>query len=153
GCPVLPNSQGRSLLPLLTDPENAEWDNVAFSEFCQDAVGAGGPFPEEGVFQRMIRRDNWKLNYYHCQPCQLFDLEVDPRELNDLAADPAHQETVEKLTAEVLNGWDPEWICERMAELRSNRQILVSWGRRVRPPDQYRWNLEPEMDYLDEEQI
>ena len=153
GCPVLPNSQGRSLLPLLTDPENAEWDNVAFSEFCQDAVGAGGSFPEEGVFQRMIRRDNWKLNYYHCQPCQLFDLEVDPRELNDLAADPAHQETVEKLKAEVLNGWDPEWICERMAELRSNRQILVSWGRRVRPPDQYRWNLEPEMDYLDKEQI
>ena len=84
-CPALPNSRGRSLLPLLTDPEHAEWDDVAFSEFCQDAAGAGGPFPEEGIFQRMIRRDKWKLNYYHGQPCQLFDLEADPRELDDLA--------------------------------------------------------------------
>ena len=153
GCPALPHSRGRSLLPLLTDPDNTEWDNVAFSEFCQDAAGAGGPFPPEGIFQRMVRRDNFKLNYYHGQPCQLFDLDADPRELNDLAADPAHAETVATLEAEVLAGWDPDAIAARMEQLRSDTRILAGWGRNVQPPDSIRWNLQPEMDYLNDEQM
>jgi choline-sulfatase len=153
GCPALPHSRGRSLLPLLNEPDHTEWDNVAFSEFCQDAAGAGGPFPEEGIFQRMVRRDNFKLNYYHGQPSQLFDLDVDPHELNDLAADPAHLETVAKLKAEALEGWDPEWIRERMAALRADRPILADWCKNVQPPDTIRWDLKTGMDYLDEEQI
>ena len=153
GCPALPNSRGRSLLPLLADSQNAEWDDVAFSEFCQDAAGAGGPFSEEGIFQRMIRRGPWKLNYYHGQPCQLFNLQDDPRERQDLAADPAHQETLAVLKTEVLEGWDPEWIAARMAALRADRSILAAWGRTVQPPDHCRWKLDPAMDYLDPEQL
>ena len=45
GCPALPNSRGRSLLPVLKDPDHAAWDDVAFSELCYDAAGGGGPFP------------------------------------------------------------------------------------------------------------
>ena len=153
GCPALPHSRGRSLLPLLADLQNTEWDDVAFSEFCQDAAGAGGPFSEMGIFQRMIRRGPWKLNYYHGQPCQLFNLQTDPRERQDLAADPAHQETLAALKAEVLDGWDPDWITARMAALRADRSILAAWGRTVQPPDQCRWKLDPAMDYLDPEQL
>ena len=153
GCPALPHSRGRSLLPLLADPQNAEWDDIAFSEFCQDAAGAGGPFSEMGIFQRMIRRGPWKLNYYHGQPCQLFNLQADPRERCDLADDPAHQETLAALKAEVLDGWDPEWIAARMAALRADRSILAAWGRTIQPPDQCRWKLDPAMDYLDPEQL
>ena len=153
GCPALPHSRGRSLLPLLSDPQNAEWDDVAFSEFCQDAAGAGGPFSEEGIFQRMIRRGPWKLNYYHGQPCQLFNLQDDPRECQDLAANPAHQETLAALKAEVLDGWDPEWIAARMSALRADRSILTAWGRTIQPLDQCRWKLDPAMDYLDPEQL
>ena len=153
GCPALPHSRGRSVLPLLADPQNAAWDDVAFSEFCQDAAGAGGPFPAEGIFQRMIRRGPWKLNYYHGQPCQLFDLQADPRERCDLADDPAHQETLAALKAEVLDGWDPERVAARLAALRTDRSILSAWGRTVQPPDQCRWKLDPAMDYLDREQL
>ncbi len=153
GCPALPHSRGRSVLPLLADPQNAAWDDVAFSEFCQDAAGAGGPFAEAGIFQRMIRRGRWKLNYYHGQPCQLFDLRADPRERCDLAADPAHQETLNALKAEVLAGWDPAWIAGRMAALRADRSILTAWGRTIQPPDQCRWKLDPAMDYLDCKQL
>ncbi len=153
GCPALPHSRGRSLLPLLADPQNAAWDDVAFSEFCQDEAGAGGPFPDAGIFQRMIRRGPWKLNYYHGQPCQLFDLQADPRERCDLAADPAHQETLAALKAEVLDGWDPAWIAARLAALRADRSILAEWGRTIQPPDQWRWKLDPAMDYLDPEQL
>ena len=151
-CPPLPHSRGRSLLPLLHDPEGSQWEDVAFSEFCLDAAGAGGPFPEEGVFQRMVRRDEWKLNYYHGQPCQLFNLAEDPRETRDLAADPAFRKIAADLQAEVLDEWDPEWIAARMAALRQDRQILAAWARQVQPPDQYRWDLRPEMDYLDDPQ-
>ena len=152
GGPALPHSRGRSLLPLLRDPAGAAWEDVAFSEFCQDSAGAGGPFPDEGIFQRMIRRGPWKLNYYHGQPCQLFNLEEDPRELNDRAGDTACAQVAARLTAEVLDGWDPEWIARRMARMRAERTILAAWGRTVQPQDQYRWDLRPEMDYLDEEQ-
>jgi len=152
-CPPLPNSHGRSLLPLLRNPEEAEWEDVVFSEFCLDAAGAGGPSPEEGVFQRMIRRGAWKLNYYHGQPCQLFNLEEDPREERDRADDPSCRKIVRDLKAEVLDGWDPEWVAARMAALREDRQILGAWARSVQPPDQFRWDLKPEMDYLDEPQV
>jgi choline-sulfatase len=153
GCPALPHSRGRSLLPLLRDPGGAQWEEVAFSEFCLDAAGSGGPFPEEGVMQRMVRRNEWKLNYYHGQPCQLFNLKEDPRETRDLASHPACRKIVEELKAQVLDGWAPEWVSQRLAALRQDRQILAAWGRRVQPPDQYRWDLRPEMDYLDEEQM
>ncbi len=152
-CPALPHSRGRSLLPLLTDPDNVEWDNVAFSEFCQNKSGGGGPFSEEGVYQRMIRRDNFKLNYYHGQPCQLFDLDVDPRELNDLVGDPAYAETVAKLKAEVLDGWDPDAIRAKMQALGRDLAIQTAWTRNVQPPDSIRWTMKPEMSYLDDEQI
>ena len=152
-CPKLPHSRGRTLLPLLTDPENAEWDNVAYSEFCQNKRGGGGEFPEEGVYHRMVRRDNFKLNYYHGQPCQLFDLDADPRELNDLAGNPAYAEIVEKLTAEALAGWDPDAIRAKMEVLDRDMAIQAAWTRHVQPPDSIRWTMKPEMSYLDDEQI
>lgn len=153
GCPALPHSQGRSLLPLLRDPDNIAWDDVAFSEFCLDRAGAGGPFPETGVIQRMIRRGPWKLNYYHGQPCQLFNLELDPSELNDRSNDSTCSEVREDLKAELLSQWHPEDVASQMAALRSDNEILGAWGRTVRPADAIRWDLRPEMDYLDDEQL
>ena len=100
-----------------------------------------------------LRRGRWKFNYYHGQPHQLFDLEEDPREMRDLAGDPAHRRVAGELQAEVLDGWDPEWVARRLAELRQDRAILAAWGRNVRPQDQCRWDLKLEMDFLDEKQM
>ena len=38
----------------------------------------------------MLREGRWKYVRYVTYPPQLFDLETDPEELNDLAGDPAH---------------------------------------------------------------
>ena len=54
GAPALPNSRGRSVLPLLRE-EGTEWEDIAFSEYCTD----------DGCYHRMIRSGDWKLNYYH----------------------------------------------------------------------------------------
>ena len=128
------------MLELLRDPD-APWEDVAYSEFCLDAAGAGGPFAGHGVFQRMVRRGDWKLNYYHGMPCQLFNLRDDPRETNDLAADPGCAPVRDELLDQLLRDWDPEWVMARMAALREDQKILGAWARRVQPPDRYRWPL------------
>ena len=40
-------------------------------------------------------------------------------------------------------------MIQQMADLRQDRDILARWGRHVQPPDVCRWDLRPEMDYLD----
>ena len=136
--PALPNSRGRSVLPLLRE-KGAAWEDIAFSEYCTD----------EGCYHRMIRSGDWKLNYYHGQPSQLFNLTEDPAELHDRAGDAACQDVLEALTQQVLDGWDPEAIAAKMEAKRAEAKILAGWGRQTQPAEQYRWNLLPEMDYLD----
>lgn len=148
GCDPLPHSRGRSLLPLLQGETNT-WDQVAFSEFCQDAAGAGGPFPQAGIYQRMVRREEWKLNYYHGQPSQLFNLKEDPDELHDRVDDPSCVDVVQALTEDVLTGWNPDEIAKKMAFKRADNRILSGWARQVQPTDSVRWDLRPEMDFLE----
>ena len=74
GAPPLPNSAGRSLLGLVDGSDAPLWDDIAYSEYCSDEF-----CPEGGCYQRMVRRGEWKLVYYHGQPAQLFNLASDPR--------------------------------------------------------------------------
>ena len=152
GCPALPQSRGRSLLPLLRAPETATWEDIAFSEFCLDGAGAGGPTGENGVVQRMVRREDWKLIFYDGQPSQLFNLADDPDELNDLIDSPEHAEIARRLTGMVLDGWDPEWVDAQIREQSANLEILVPWAKNTAPADTVRWQLDPEWDYLDDPQ-
>ncbi len=136
--PALPHSRGRSLLDLIRD-ENAEWEDVAISEYCM----------YEGHLHRMIRSGDWKLNYYHGQEPQLFNLAEDPDELNDRAQDPDCREVREALTARVLADWDAEAVAEKMAEKRKDLEIIRGWVQETEPAEQFRWELRPEMNYLD----
>lgn len=101
------------------------------------------------MYQRMVRGGEWKLNYYHDMPCQLFNLREDPRELDDRANDPAHRGVRDELVHLVLRDWDPEWVKAQMAERRADQPILNDWAQRVQPADKYRWPLLTGMDYLD----
>ena len=145
GAPALPNSEGRSFLPLIDGSGGADWEDVAFSEYCQYQF-----CPGEGCFQRMIRQAAWKLVYYHNQPPQLFNLAEDPDEHTNRAEDPACQSIRRDLTARLLEGWDPEAIAAKLDAQRADNQVLREWGRQVRPPDVIRWDLRPEMNYLDD---
>jgi len=136
--PALPNSHGRSLLPLAHEP-NASWDDVAFSEYCTDL----------DCYHRMIRCGNWKLNYYAGQEPQLFNLAEDPHELVDRAQDPGCQAVRRDLEGQILDGWDLDRVKRQMKERHANLSVLRDWGRSIKPTDTYRWNLMPEMDYLD----
>ena len=97
----------------------------------------------------MVRYGDWKLNYYHRQPTQLFNLKEDPNELHDRSDDPECHDILMVLIEKVLNGWNPDQIAAQMESKRADTHVLGRWARNTHPADKYRWNLLPEMDYLD----
>jgi len=109
---------GRSLAGLLEGRE-PDGGGEAFSEFAAQMTDRPA---------RMVRRGRYQLNFYWNEPVELFDLEQDPGERRDLAADPAHRPLVEELTAAVLAGWDPAEIDRRVRENQLKRRIIVEGG-------------------------
>lgn len=143
--PPLPSSPGRSLLGLVSHARpTPAWEDVAFSEYCADQYS-----PDGESYHRMIRLGPWKLIYYHGMEPQLFNLDDDPSELRDRAADPTCQAIRAELTARVLDGWNPDAIAAVMAHKRGEAKILRQWANQTRPVEQYRWPLTAGMNRLD----
>jgi N-acetylglucosamine-6-sulfatase len=80
---------GRSLLPLLTDPA-ASWRRDAILELAAEN--------DEVAFQG-LRSDRWKYLRYDTGEQELYDLDIDPYELENLAARPESAATLADLTA------------------------------------------------------
>jgi choline-sulfatase len=150
--PALPSSNGRSLLPLIDNPTDENWHDIAFSEYCTEP---NDPAHSDGeiIWQnRMVREGDWKLIYYHGMPSQLFNLKDDPDELNDLTNAPEHEGVVSHLTKLVLEDWDPHWIDTRIRKQSADLEITIPWAKNTSPADTVRWNLNPAWDYLDDPQ-
>jgi choline-sulfatase len=116
GAEPLPLCRGQSLMPLLRGgkPESDD-DRAVFSE-----IYPSGMFPA-----RMIRRGRWKLNHFHgYEHPQLFDLQNDPGEKNDLGQDPGHASVRDALRQQVLQGWSGQAV-ERIAQLRKEEYTLL----------------------------
>ncbi len=80
---------------------------------------------------------------------ELFNLADDPEELNNRAGDPECREIQEALMAKVLDGWDPEWVAEKMVEKRKDLEIIRGWAKETDAPEQFRWPQTSEMTYVD----
>lgn len=93
------NLAGRSLRPLLDDPE-APWDKPAFTQVWR------GSFPGYSV-----RTERWRFTEWDGgrQGTQLYDHLTDPGEKNNLAEDPRHASTVASLKALVRKNWAEEY--------------------------------------------
>lgn len=89
---------GTSLFAIANDPPD---DRIVFSEY--HAVGATA-----GMY--MIRDGRWKYVHYVGHRPQLFDLEADPHEANDLGESPAHAEVRARLEAELRKIVDPDAV-------------------------------------------
>ncbi len=85
--------EGRSLLPLLRGGPVVAWRDAVFSELdyafrkARHFLGRG---PQE-CRAHMIREERWKYVEWQGFRPQLFDLDADPDEFNDLGADPAFE--------------------------------------------------------------
>lgn len=87
---------GSSLFPFAR--EEREEERPIFSEtHCIGHLNAGF----------MIRYKQYKYNYYVNYTPQLFDLEKDPKEMNDLAGDPSYAKMMEEMDELLRNICDP----------------------------------------------
>jgi len=77
----------------------------------------------------MIRKGAYKLIYYAHYPPQLFDLESDPEELNDIAEDANAKPVLDELTAELFKVCDPHAIDTDAKE--AQKKLLKKKGGRA----------------------
>ncbi len=101
---------GRSLFALARRPDPHRF---GFSEYHAGAAVTGA---------FMVRRGRWKYVHYVGLAPQLFDLEADPFEANDLGADPAHAEIRETMAMALRMIVDPE---------RANAQAFADQDAKV----------------------
>lgn len=76
----------------------------------------------------MIRHGKWKYIHYSRYPAQLFDLETDPEELHDLAADPRLAKVLDECHQRLLGVCDPDAV-DRQARDRQAEQLAANGGR------------------------
>lgn len=130
GAPVLPRSRGRSLLSIAADPRSP-WIEAAYSEYVTDLSSTWtGP---EAACQRMLRIGRWKYVHMDGYAPQLFDLDTDPHELHDLAADPAYASVLASLRSQTLAGWDPQAIRSEVMVRTAEKAMLRDWGKATQP--------------------
>lgn len=126
GAPQMPSVDGQSLWQVLQGQEDGRRSGETYSEL--------GPTRGEAP-SRMIRRGPWKLyKYADDTPPVLFNLDEDPEEWHDRAADPSLVDLRQELLSALYNDWDPDEVrtdCERQAQ---DMKLLSAWGRAVQPP-------------------
>ncbi|HLJ16132.1 MAG TPA: sulfatase-like hydrolase/transferase [Bryobacteraceae bacterium] len=130
GLPVPDRVQGRSFAPLVTSSGAGYTPReVVFSENIIPEVITGGrlnmPFvPGKGVAgirhpdAKMVRSRRWKLNYYPGYGAELYDLENDPGEEQNLIGNPAYTAAISDFKQAIL-----DW----MITADENDQIARRW--------------------------
>ena len=105
---------GRSLMPHLRG--EAGHDEVI------------GEFMAEGSRETvvMIRRGRYKFIYASQDPCLLYDVAADPRELTNMAQLPEHRERVAAFLAEVEQRWDLPALDARVLDSQRRRRLVYA---------------------------
>ena len=132
GAPPLPHAAGRSFWTALKG-ESRSWPEQVYSE--QAFPGLGGP-------NRMVRRGKWKYIHHAKHDPELYDIEQDPDELRNLAAEAAFAKIVQDLKALVFaDGWEPDAIASNVRLHQSEYAYLYHYARALEPKDPWQWGL------------
>ncbi|MDQ4076953.1 MAG: choline-sulfatase [Chloroflexota bacterium] len=78
----------------------------------------------------MVREGKYKYIYIHGHDSQLFDLEADPEEWNNLAGQPEMREVEDRLQGLILAQFDPDWIAADGAASVRRREVIQQANQR-----------------------
>ncbi|AUR12134.1 choline-sulfatase BetC [Phaeobacter inhibens] len=125
---IEPWTDGQTLLPLAMGTERTEPVAVEYA-----AEASYAPLVS-------LRYDKWKYNRCALDPDQLFDLEADPQELNNLAGDPAHAGTLQTLRAKSEARWDLDRFDAEVRASQARRWVVYE---ALRQGGYYPWDYQP----------
>ena len=111
------DQDGVSLLPQMPGESDEERDEAFAEHFFH-----GTDWP-----RTMSRQGLWKLCYSHGQPpdVELYNLEADPGEFNNLAAHPTYIAEQQRLTANVMEIWgNADELCRRIKNSQRSRLMI-----------------------------
>ncbi|APO73217.1 choline sulfatase [Rhizobium etli 8C-3] len=109
-------------------------------------TGSRGPVPMEYAAEGSIaplvclRDRRYKLSLCQKDPPMLFDLDADPHELRNLAADPAHAATLTALTDEANSRWNLAHYDQAVRESQARRWVVYA---ALRNGAYYPWDYQP----------
>ena len=138
------------IMPTLLDlagvdrPKGVEGQDLAPVWHGETATIRDTLFTAYEDIQRAVRDDRWKLiRYPQIDHTQLFDLENDPHELNNLAESREHADEVARLTRELL-AWQQRTDDKQPLEVRNIEPAEIDLTGRERKPDRHQpaWVVE-----------
>ena len=140
------------ILPTLCDLAGVNMDDVMPWTDGQSIVplGQGGmrsdpvamEYAAEGSYAPLVslRYGKWKYNRCTLDPDQLFDMDIDPHELTNLANVPAHQGTIAQLRAKADARWDLAAFDAAVRQSQAGRWIVYE---ALRNGSYYPWDYQP----------
>lgn len=123
---------GQSLLPLADGATGA--DRVVASEYMAEGSVSS---------MLMLRHQNFKYVYCAADPEQLYDLDADPAERNNLAAAGTHQAALEQFREWVNQGWNFDALDADVSENQRRRIVCYEALRQGRFTP---WDHQPVQD-------
>ncbi len=143
------------LLPTFVDIAGGKAGDILATDGASiDGLARGEPmaartiaaeFLAEGVFEPtfMLRDQRYKCLYSQSDPPLLYDMQEDPRELNNLAGDDAHAEPLRRFTELGLAMWDAKALKARIIDDQNRRRLINDAHSHGRRPV---WDFQPFTD-------
>ena len=136
----LPNTFGRSLLPVLDGTEKEDLDRVIISQLADikgDAPSA------------LIKKDGYKLvKHMGYDDIQLFNLSSDPKEKKDLGKDMEYESVKQDLLDLLEEYWNEEEVKKTYEEDAQKREVFYGAVEKCEFDSKYNWPGKPEQNYI-----
>lgn len=136
----LPEYDGMDIGPCLRGEAALPEDREVFAE-CADIKGDAP--------SAMLRRGKYKLILHAGYPdAQLFDLEKDPGEKEDLGTAPSLRPVVQELLQHMGRRWNADGAIRQLENDKAHVRLMGDWVRQEQPEPLEEWRGDPAENYL-----